>query len=274
MNQNRQQPEEEMNISEEELAALDRELAQMAQETPEMPDDFHARWTQKVREEAGQTKQKTRTETRRQWRYVLSAAAVFVFLIGGTLLTRHHGTTDLRTTANKTEVTEALQGPIATGVLEVNAGAVGEEPVDALYATNFAEPGSMMGTVEDAAAANESEAAAGDVGAAPATEGERRESKAAAVPNTMTEADSMTDDAEAAFEAEETVPETEEAAQEPAEPTAAPTPEAAAEAEEGEPDSFGAFLKDFGHFSLIALPILAALFAAVFLLRRVAQKKQ
>ena len=39
-------------LTEEEQAALDRELAQMARETPDMPDDFHARWTQQIREEA------------------------------------------------------------------------------------------------------------------------------------------------------------------------------------------------------------------------------
>ena len=39
-----------------EMTELDRMLAQMAQETPEMPADFHARWTEAVRAEAGQKK--------------------------------------------------------------------------------------------------------------------------------------------------------------------------------------------------------------------------
>ena len=70
-------------------AMPDRILEVMARETPDMPADFHARWTEAIREEAKQ-QQKTakQQESRRQWRYVLSAAAVFVFLIGGTLLTR------------------------------------------------------------------------------------------------------------------------------------------------------------------------------------------
>ena len=38
----------------EEMLELDQMLAQMAQETPEMPADFHARWTEAVRAEAGQ----------------------------------------------------------------------------------------------------------------------------------------------------------------------------------------------------------------------------
>ena len=76
-------------LSEEEL---DRMLAQMAQETPEAPDDFHSRWTEGIRKEAaGQPRAGKRGEGRKQWRYLLSAAAVFVFLIGGTLLTRNHG---------------------------------------------------------------------------------------------------------------------------------------------------------------------------------------
>ena len=70
-----------------ELTELDLELAKMAQETPEMPADFHARWTEAVRAEAAGQQTEKKHETRRQWRYILSAAAVFVFLIGGTLRT-------------------------------------------------------------------------------------------------------------------------------------------------------------------------------------------
>ena len=80
-----------MTETREEMDALDRELAKMAEETPEMPDDFHARWTAQIRAEAARGKTAKRQERRRQWRYVLSAAAVFVILIGGTLLTREQG---------------------------------------------------------------------------------------------------------------------------------------------------------------------------------------
>ena len=87
-----------MTENRENTAALDRMLEQMARETPEMPADFHARWTEAIRAEAGEA---PRTETgkhregRRQLRYILSAAAVFIFLIGGTLLTRSMNQTDL-----------------------------------------------------------------------------------------------------------------------------------------------------------------------------------
>ena len=83
----------------------DRILAQMAQETPEMPADFHDRWTRAVREEAaGRKRAEKHSESRRQWRYLLGAAAVFVFLIGGTLLTRSPGKNNrTESTLKKTE---------------------------------------------------------------------------------------------------------------------------------------------------------------------------
>ena len=46
----------------EEMLELDQMLAQMAQETPEMPADFHARWTEAVRAEAGQKKTEKQQE--------------------------------------------------------------------------------------------------------------------------------------------------------------------------------------------------------------------
>ena len=72
----------------EEHSELDRVLEEMAQETPEMPADFHNRWISAVRDEAQNQSDEKQRDRRRQWRYILSAAAVFVFLIGGTLLTR------------------------------------------------------------------------------------------------------------------------------------------------------------------------------------------
>ncbi|MER2183473.1 MAG: hypothetical protein ABTA22_08105, partial [Clostridia bacterium] len=123
-----------MTENRENTAALDRMLEQMARETPEMPADFHARWTEAIRAEAGEA---PRTETgkhregRRQLRYILSAAAVFIFLIGGTLLTRSMNQTDLVnkpaavvpaektdaavTAIEKTDETGAVRPEIQTG---------------------------------------------------------------------------------------------------------------------------------------------------------------
>ena len=64
-----------MNENQENRVNPDEILAQMAQDVPEMPADFHARWTEQIRAEAaGSRKADRRQESRRQWRYFLSAA--------------------------------------------------------------------------------------------------------------------------------------------------------------------------------------------------------
>ena len=71
---------------------LDQILADMAEETPEMPADFHEKWTRAIREEAAAPKERETEEKRRkartQWRRLAGMAAVMVFLVAGTLLTR------------------------------------------------------------------------------------------------------------------------------------------------------------------------------------------
>ena len=73
---------------------LDEVLALMAEEVPPVPADFHEKWTKAVRAEA----EKSETEPEKannsrvvlinRWTRILSVAAVFVFLIGGTLVYR------------------------------------------------------------------------------------------------------------------------------------------------------------------------------------------
>ena len=82
---------------------LDQLLAGMAEDVPPMPADFHDKWMNAVRAEAKQTNQEKQTtnqekETKKtespavtpisQWPRILSIAAVFVFLIGGTFVYR------------------------------------------------------------------------------------------------------------------------------------------------------------------------------------------
>lgn len=62
---------------------IDRLLEEMAETAPEAPADFHDRWMNAVREEAG--KQKAPVS---QWPKILSVAAAFVLLIGGVILVR------------------------------------------------------------------------------------------------------------------------------------------------------------------------------------------
>ena len=112
------------NREAEDMDALDRELARMAAETQDPPEDFHQQWTERIRAEAETKQGAARKERRRQWRYVLSAAAVFVFLITGTLLTRNQKngkeTSEILLREESAEVTAdgALEGTEAAGVSE------------------------------------------------------------------------------------------------------------------------------------------------------------
>ena len=63
---------------------LDELLSSMAEETPEMPADFHQAWTNRIHQEARKKQGKGSAQRIR----LLSAAAAFVFLIGGTLIYR------------------------------------------------------------------------------------------------------------------------------------------------------------------------------------------
>ena len=66
---------------------LDRLLNSMAEDVPPMPADFHDQWMKTVQEEMHLTKARHPAAVS-QWLRILSVAAVFVFLIGGTLIYR------------------------------------------------------------------------------------------------------------------------------------------------------------------------------------------
>ena len=87
---------------------LDRELAALAAEVPEIPADFHHGWVEAVREEAAQQVKETPRGMARQWRRLAGVAAMMVFLIGGTLLTRGRWTTKT-TTVNDTLSIQAAE---------------------------------------------------------------------------------------------------------------------------------------------------------------------
>ena len=75
-------------------AELDAALAQMAEEVPPMPADFHDRWMNAVCAEAGNAASAEEPERKQpvsavRLTRILSVAAVFLFLIGGTLLYRN-----------------------------------------------------------------------------------------------------------------------------------------------------------------------------------------
>ena len=133
---------------------LDLELKRMADETPPVPEDFHARWTERIRAEAAAQQpaapeaepaaleaesaapeaepaapeaKPAAKESRRQWRYVLSAAAVFVFLIAGTLLTRNNPREDGSRTSSAAENQVNSEVRSGAGSLASNAAAPAED---------------------------------------------------------------------------------------------------------------------------------------------------
>ena len=133
-----------MTENREDLAALDRMLEQMAQDTPEMPADFHARWTEAIRAEAGEqprTESEEHREGRRQLRYILSAAAVFIFLIGGTLLTRSMNQTNAANNAAVTWVPAAEEDAAAPAVEEAEETALMRPEIQARAQLDAEAPG-------------------------------------------------------------------------------------------------------------------------------------
>ena len=90
------------------FSALDAELAKMAEETPEVPEDFHENWTRMIREEAAAGRPAAAAKPRKgrgQLRYILSAAAAFVILVGGVVIARNNGLLQGRTSAPEPPVT-------------------------------------------------------------------------------------------------------------------------------------------------------------------------
>ena len=258
------------------LAELDRELAQMAEEVPPMPDDFHENWMKAVRAEAAKTQNQGPAAAKPEgkavrmasspWFRALSMAAVFVFLIGGTLAYR----------SSKKRIApvarQEAQDPAAAGaqdaaqpVLEMAGEEAADSAMEAMeeeseeeivfYEDGFSMP--MAESCEEAASDGEE------------TDAEEEEPAAmnAAVPQLRKEAAAGT-----AMPGENAGSET-IAAMKTAEeetPEEIPAPEASAEASEGFLQAFGGFMADMGAFLLAALPYLAglALVAAVIALVR------
>lgn len=252
-------------LTEEEQAALDRELAQMALDAPEMPDDFHARWTEQIRAEAEKNRGGSRRESRRQWRYILSAAAVFVFLIGGTLLTRNSWK-DREGVSAVGDNRPAAQEKVNMNTLQAQEEAPAPEKAnnaakDSVLYMAMEEPMdyAMEEAAEDAApmVSMEAEEAApmGSMGESPAVYAgaamkDASRAKAAAVPEA--EAAAAAAPAEGAPEKTETGKETGE------------KEEAAPAAQKKEDSWFVAFLKDLWTFTVrMRWVLLGALAAAV-----------
>lgn len=297
----------ESDFSEPDFTDIEAELSQMAEETPDMPETFHSAWTAAVRAEAqANTKTRKKTESRRQWRYILSAAAVFVFLIGGTAVTR-------MARSNERKAQKASQAPavmmaiqedreensaagwtVATEDAEMEEAA--EEPMGAYAVESSANriewdeevsaDSGMAVSGEDAGGliidAYEEMVPMAEEAAFPMEEAMEEEMEAEEAEENGPAGTAMADEAaKAAGTSEPTAMPTSPATEEPM-PEEKPADRAAdespqeneeAEAEEG----FAGFMKDLGAFTLKSLPWLAgaaALIAAAVLICRKAGRKK
>ena len=279
---------------------VDAALKRMADETPDVPADFHASWVRAVREEAQKPGSASAQpeKVRRlspQWTRLLGVAAVFVFLLGGTLLTRGKlrpapktGRTEIRTEAAEpaADAEEAEPAMPVSGAME-SALREEEEPMRPASAPMDSalreeeEPAEMPVSMAVSYEASEAEEAAMPVsapvgGAMPAAEEAEYDAEEAAPVNAAdgmvyssavmdTLSDSAAMPASGASKAAEPLstgmPTLSPAPEGEILPTEIPpTPDPAGIPEpEPEPadEGFLGFLKDFGAFTLAALPWMA-----------------
>ena len=269
---------------------LNNALEQLAEEVPPMPADFHDRWMNAVRAEAKKTAPAAETETRKKtatlvrWTRMLSIAAVFVFLIGGTILYRNSRKTLSAPYAAVENAALPEAAEPAEEKAEAKAEPAAEEVAEAAVPEAAAEEADLAAEAEEPdrmyakSASSVNAAANAPVGEAPAlTAGKAAEAADEAAP--------VWEDAEAEYEEEAAYEEaapvpTEAPAEVPtavptAAPTEAPDPEPTAEPSGQEKTGFlseaGAFFSDMGDFLLAALPyllVLAVPAAAAVIIRR------
>ena len=233
---------------------LDAVLEQMSGEVPPMPADFHDKWMNAIRAEAAQNASAPEEKTEKKvvsltrWTRILSIAAVFIFLIGGTALYRN-SRGSLMPAADKTEA--AVMADLASAAWEEAAEeTAGEEPDirKKNAATMTLAAGAPQAASEAEAPETWSEAAAYDAEPALAM-------GAASMETAETEYDA----------AEEPIPLPQATAM-PTMPAAVPeeaeTDTSEAEQTEEAPGLLrqaGEFITDMGDFLLAALPYLAVL---------------
>lgn len=244
-------------------SGIDAGLARMAEDVPPMPADFHSKWMDAVRAEAEkaapQADRKTpgKPVSLARWTRILSVAAVFLFLIGGTLLYRSTGRSRVPVFSAK----EAADGAAETGIMAAGAvlGAEPEEAVPEEYMTDAMEENAAA----DAGWADEAPLLF--AGAEPASEadGMAMNARGGAQKSAAKAADAAAVPAPTLLP-EEPEPEIEQFAggpeeEEGEEAEEVPAEERAQEADAGLLREAGAFLKDMGAFLLAALPYLAVL---------------
>ena len=246
------------------FSALDEELARMAEETPEVPADFHDNWTRMIREEAAAAKPETTAgksrKGRGQLRYILSAAAAFVVLIGGVVIARNNGL--LKGTPTVSEPPVLAASPLTAGKTSEAVETVYEDaavPVEqtvflGMNADSMPAPVPEAEEMTAARKADTAESVQNNVPAAPmvmptampaipaagvteiSAEAEWEETVSVEAAAEEAESESAVEEAETAAEEAET----EEAPEEAAEESAAeePAPETAEDSGQGDTRSF------------------------------------
>ena len=235
---------------------LDALLDQMAEDVPPMPADFHDNWMSAIRDEAKQNvpvveeKEEKKPVSLVRWTRILSVAAMFVFLIGGTLLYRNtKGSMTPVLGAEKKEAAVMMDMAVTAG--EVSETAEEETESEAYDMSQEAGDMTLSASLPVAAA---SDAAAAD---SKAYEAVANEAPAMAMGAAVEE--------EAAYEAAEAEAEPMPLPAATAMPTVQPTEEPADEPETTETEQpglleqAGEFFTDMGDFLLAALPYLAVL---------------
>lgn len=229
---------------------LDAVLEQMADEVPPMPADFHDKWMSAIRAEAKQEaaaaedRKEKKIVSINRWTRILSVAAAFVFLIGGTVLYRRSKYYDAEE--------ECLDFDMTPAVMTEAPETASEE---AVYGETAAGAVKTEGAVNAASAAKETSTAAKS--ASNAEESVAYDMEPMAAMNAVME--DAVEEAAVEYEAAE-MPAAEPAVT--ASPTAAVTPEATAEPKEEADDRLAGvkgFLADMGEFLLAALPYLLVL---------------
>lgn len=265
---------------------LDAVLDQMAEDVPPMPADFHAKWMNAVRAEAKQdaapaeeTEEK-KTISLARWTRILSVAATFVFLIGGTILYRNsRGSLMPALSAEKKEAAVMMDMAVTAGEEQEAETDAAEEEAAESETNDLSKDAGTLPLSASIPMEAASDAAAADSTAYEATVNEAP---------VMAMGEAVEEEAEALYEAKaaeepEQLPEPAATSMPTAEPApggpeagAAAEPEAAEAEQSGLLQQAGAFFTDMGDFLLAALPYLAVLAvpAAIALVLRQRRKQK
>lgn len=143
---------------------LDQLLSDMAENVPPMPADFHEQWINAVRAEAKHTEEPVQASVP-QWPRIISIAAVFIFLIGGTFIYR----STRKTILTESRPVNAVSVPEAAVMEESDMEAAIPEDTDMINDTGdmvFESAGFAGDADYSGAAAPDAEADAGKTGKA------------------------------------------------------------------------------------------------------------